>query len=258
MTRILFLMLVLTACSETPTSVRVIVEAEPGVRAATARTHVVIRGAAAGVAFGVPSLDETTSLSPFELALSPLAEDATRVFEVTVTAEDVSGEYVARARTLGSYIDGTERIVRLVLEDSCRGVVCGEGETCTSSSCVDAHENPQTSDAGPPDAGCGFFRPGRWRKEYTFVSGSAGCGTSSLPVEVVASTLAELHQCDSACTCEPPAATVCATAFDATCGALMGREEFELQANGTVIGTQTQTLSTGGTCVYSMAAQWIE
>lgn len=163
----------ISACAPA-TSVRVTIEAEPGVRMAAERVSIVVRGSPTpGAPFGTRVLDQQVRPGvgddpdyPFAVVLAPLSNDATRIFEITATAERDDGTFVAQARIIGGYLSGRERSLRLVLEDSCRDVRCGEQETCTQGRCVDARDaflagdtGPPAHDGGGPDAGSADVGP---------------------------------------------------------------------------------------------------
>ncbi len=145
------------------TSVRVTIDAEPGVRGAAERLTLVVRGSRSpGAPFGTRVLDQTVRPGvddpayPFDVVLAPLSNESTRIFEITATAEQDDGTFVAQARIIGGYLSGRERVLHLLLEDSCRDVVCDDSETCTQGRCVDARDELLGADAGPSVADSGM------------------------------------------------------------------------------------------------------
>lgn len=206
------LALLVVGCSSQPTQVIVTVDAESGVRAAATQLHLVV-----GDRFDQAL---TGQAYPFELALAPLNGDASRVWSVTATASASDGAFVGRARAVGGYVEGQTLFVRLLLEDSCRGVVCGADETCSGGVCVDAGGvvvpsgdagvgsdagdagvdlgrdagDAGTRDAGPVDGGgtCPAFLPGTWH-----IVGTQGLVRTDCPPafarDVAATVLADLQ-----------------------------------------------------------------
>lgn len=149
------LMLVAACRSAAPaTQVTVIVEADPLVRAETARLEYVVLG---GVADAVQlAVREERTLDPidfpFDVTIAPLEGDTTRLFELEATALDRADRIVARVRVRSGYQPGASRTIRLHMDDRCRGVVCGARQTCVGGACVDDGD-PSDGGVDVPDAG---------------------------------------------------------------------------------------------------------
>lgn len=149
----------------TRTTVRI--DADAGVRGASASLHVVVSGGA-GVgdvstvredrvyALGAGGGDLPMAALPMHLTLAPRDGDATRAYRVEVTALDPEGRTVASARLIGSFIAGRALVAQLVLEDDCRSTECTSDTTCSAGTCVDARVDPMTL-AGECPEGEGWF-----------------------------------------------------------------------------------------------------
>jgi len=152
--------LIVTGCSKAATQVIVTIEAEPGVRLEGARLHLVVLGGVGRTTAPTASrLDRVLTPGvgedpayPFELALAPLDGDVGRSYSVTATAQTATGSFVGQVRLIGGYVEGETTTVRLLLEDACRTVVCGDDQTCKAGACVDARTQGEV-DAGMADAG---------------------------------------------------------------------------------------------------------
>lgn len=152
--------LLASGCGAKATQVIVILDAEPGVQFDSTQLHVVVQGGSGGTISAGGPLDELLTPGmgtpadpayPFKLAIAPLGGDVSRSYSVTATALD-GDTIVAQARIIGGYVEGEVVTVRLVLEDACVGVICGEGLTCKAHVCVDARTG-EDADAGVRDAG---------------------------------------------------------------------------------------------------------
>ena len=152
--------LLASGCGAKATQVIVILDAEPGVQLDSTQLHVVVQGGSGGTISTGGPLDELLTPGmgtpadppyPFKLAIAPLGGDVSRSYSVTATALD-GDTIVAQARIIGGYVEGEVVTVRLVLEDACVGVICGEGLTCKAHVCVDARTG-EDADAGVRDAG---------------------------------------------------------------------------------------------------------
>ena len=161
--------LALFGCTANATQVIVTIDAEPGVKMDAPRLDVLVRGGAGRSEDPTASrLDRQLTPGgdhpayPFDIALAPLDGDVGRSYSVTATAKTSTGTFVGQARLIGGYVEGQTLRVRLVLEDACRSVMCGDGQTCKAGACVDARLMPVADagfvdagllDAGPPDDG---------------------------------------------------------------------------------------------------------
>lgn len=145
----------LSACTSPTTLPQVLVEidAEPAVRATTTHLEVSIYGGD-GIGSGPMNLREMATYAteadagvgngfPRTVSLSPLDGDARRVYRVVVRALDATNGTVGTARLVSGYLPGKVLAFRLVLEDACRSVPCGDDQTCHDGTCVSA-EKPAT------------------------------------------------------------------------------------------------------------------
>jgi hypothetical protein len=153
--------LLTTGCASKVTQVIVTIDAEPGVRTDSTRLHLVVLGGVGRTTAPTASRfdrDLTPGVGdpayPFKLALAPLDGDVGRSYSVTATALAGSGTgtFVGQARLIGGYVEGETLNVRLLLEDACRTVACGDEQTCKAGVCVDARTGTD-ADAGVVDAG---------------------------------------------------------------------------------------------------------
>ena len=158
---LLAVVLILAGCSDKVTQVIVTIDAEPGVRTDATRLHLVVLGGVGRTTAPTASRfdrDLTPGVGdpayPFKLALAPLDGDVGRSYSVTATALAGSGTgtFIGQARLIGGYVEGETLNVRLLLEDACRTVTCGDDQTCKAGICVDARTGGAV-DAGVPDAG---------------------------------------------------------------------------------------------------------
>jgi len=152
-------MVMVTGCTKDATQVIVTIDAERGVRLDAAQLHLVVLGGVGRTTAPTASrFDRVLAPGvgdhayPFELALAPLDGDVGRSYSVTATAETDTGTFVGQVRIIGGYVEGETTTVRLLLEDACRTVVCGDEQTCKTGACVDAHTRGEV-DAGMADAG---------------------------------------------------------------------------------------------------------
>jgi hypothetical protein len=159
------LLLAVTGCPTRPaTQIVVEIDAESGVRADLDVMHIVVNGGDGSTvgAPGIQRLDvrERPPRWPFTVVIAPLDRDPERRYEVVVTAEDaepVGGgvrPVVARVRAISGFVPGETRVLRLMLEDACRGVTCDAAETCRVGVCESAVVVPASIgvDAGHRDS----------------------------------------------------------------------------------------------------------
>jgi hypothetical protein len=139
-----------TSCGEDSggvTQTVVIVDAEPGVRAATRVLVIEVNSLGAD---GPERVKERTLRAedgelewPWLLGLVPKDDDATREFEVVATARDADDGFVAQARARSGFVKGEKRALMLLLQDACIGVDgCADDETCHDGECADAYVDP--------------------------------------------------------------------------------------------------------------------
>lgn len=136
------------------------VEAEPGVAGAAVQVRVRVLGGQEDL---VERVDQTlgTALEPVRfpvtVAVIPQDRDATRRFRVEATALDAAGDELGTVRALTGFVPHRTSLLRLLLEDCCRPVVCGAEQTCRGCECVTAQIDPTTlpplGDGGAADAG---------------------------------------------------------------------------------------------------------
>ncbi len=154
------------ACTPTPrTEVFVVVEAEPGVALEAASLTIAVRGAAAASpeAFSPATVFERSGGAlafPVSLGVVPKDGDASRRFEIVVTAAASGGDRVGEARARGTFVAGRTHLLRVELEDACIPVRCGATETCRAGVCEDAEVDVASlplygpgAPPGPADAG---------------------------------------------------------------------------------------------------------
>ena len=128
----ILLILALSACSETSrTQVTVRVRAEAAVVSNTARLEVHIFGRAGSDTAWAPVDDIAVNPAffPYDVALVPRDDDATRQFRVDVVAVDAGGATVVTDRLSGGYVEGQTLLVELLLEASCRAVAWSTPKT---------------------------------------------------------------------------------------------------------------------------------
>jgi hypothetical protein len=146
------------------------IDAEPGVRSRLDSLQVFIAGARHRDNLDErektweetlqPGADPESPEWPIRIVLTPKADDARRVFELSATALDLVGAQVAQARVMTGYVQHQIRYVKLVIEDDCIGVSCDELDTCKVGGCTPAFIEPTDlpllpgrQDAGVVDAG---------------------------------------------------------------------------------------------------------
>ena len=142
------------------TQVTVFVDAQPLVRAEARTIEVTILAGQRGELMPLPDDDlfyQAPLSFPMDFVLVPFGDDATRIFEVEARAYDAGRRLITVARLRGAFTEHAARTVRLTLEDACRGIRCGAGQTCRSGACVDLVDpSPDAGgpmlDAGMPDA----------------------------------------------------------------------------------------------------------
>jgi hypothetical protein len=145
---LLLLVIAVAGCSrESVPSTQVIVsiDAEPNVRARTANLQIQVRGLPAVAANAWDSdqkldADLDQLLLPYSLALVPKNGDASREYEVLVTARTAAGgpgnpaRYVSVSRTLGGYRANRRLLLEVMLTDVCIGkIACPPDQTCKPS-----------------------------------------------------------------------------------------------------------------------------
>lgn len=104
-----------------------------------------------------PGADPASPAFPIRIVLTPKTGDARRVFELSATARDSGGGQVAQARVITGYVSHQIRFVRLVLEDDCIGIMCGDLDTCKVGGCTPGFIEPTDLPLLPgiEDAGMG-------------------------------------------------------------------------------------------------------
>jgi hypothetical protein len=153
---LLWLVTAVAACSpEVPaTQVIVSIDAEPNVRARTASLQIQVRGLPAVTADAWDSdqkldADLDQLLLPYSLALVPKNGDATREYEVLVTARTAKGQpaglerFVSVSRTLSGYRANKRLLLEVMLTDDCIGTIaCEPDQTCKAAECAPASVDP--------------------------------------------------------------------------------------------------------------------
>lgn len=133
------------ADADTRTQIVVLVEAEPGVRSQVQRLEVKVEGRdGSSDDGGVLRLDAPIETNwtaeggdPVKIPIAPQGDDMNRVYLLTAVALDAAGMPIVTARLLSGFVPGEVRYVRLVLEDSCIAVACGQNQTCYGGGCAD-------------------------------------------------------------------------------------------------------------------------
>ncbi len=149
-------------CESSPSSVVVLIDAQPASRGAASALHVVVRGPD-----GTVRLDDVRDVGvetgwPLRLPLVPEGGDPMRTWTVEATLLDLDGASVSVARARGRYAMGAAREVALCLFDGCAGEVCTEDCTpssctsCRAGSCTDTEALLETIGTSPrcPPPGC--------------------------------------------------------------------------------------------------------
>ncbi len=166
-------------CLPPPAQVIVVVDAEPGVLADARYDHVRVqvfaRDAPGGSSRAAPTLNlpvrpgaEGGPPLPFRVVLTPTGGDASRTYEVRVTAEDASDDEFVLARAISGYAPRETLVLPILLRSSCVDVLeCEAEQTCDESVCVSAtvlvedlvpleifrrDAGPGARDGGPDDA----------------------------------------------------------------------------------------------------------
>lgn len=171
---------VATGCGQVktlfPTQTVVVVDAELVVQGRADTLRVVVRSEDDGdEVFKRTYRRQTETLVwPRVLPLEPKGGDASRRFEVEATAYDVAGKVITTVRAISGYIEHRQLVLRLVLEDACIEVECGDEETCRSGKCTSAVVDP--ADLAPFSAGEVSLRDGG-----AFISDAGGIGPGPTP-----------------------------------------------------------------------------
>jgi hypothetical protein len=148
--------------SKQATQVLLEIDAEPEVRAELSTLAVEIRGGSATDDVSDFEGEERSPIKaprfPLHVGLVPLNKDATRLYDVTVTAYDKQARAIAQARIVSGYVAHALRFAKLVLQDRCLRVErCASADrtlTCADGACVEAYVAPEdlSSDEAVPTA----------------------------------------------------------------------------------------------------------
>ncbi|MEZ4338546.1 MAG: hypothetical protein R3B82_18145 [Sandaracinaceae bacterium] len=132
------------ACGET-TRVDVRVEAEPAALEGASSLRLVIQGLD-----GSTRLDDTRSLASLSLPTGArvVPRGDGEGFVATATLVDAAGLPLQSERRIARFVAGESRELWLRFDAACRGVTCGERETCRAGACVGACATP-TLPGGP-------------------------------------------------------------------------------------------------------------
>jgi len=136
-------LLALAGCTEDPTEVVVHIDAEMNARGMGARLHVLVLDSDRNEAL---SKDAEPPAFPAHVPLFPRGDDASRSYELVAELFDASDHVIGRQRAIGSYVAHESLSIRLVFDDACRDMLCGDLETCIAGACTDACFDP-TPDA---------------------------------------------------------------------------------------------------------------
>ena len=119
----------------------VIIDADQAVRAESVKLDVSVFGgrSAAGNALDLRFSRRFTVTPaegwPVELAVIPLDRDSGRLFQIEASAVDALGGEVTAVRARSGFVPNGTFVLRLRLEDACRGVVCNSRQTCRGGAC---------------------------------------------------------------------------------------------------------------------------
>jgi len=125
------------------TQIIVIVDADQAVRAESEKLRIVVRG---GRGETMGGLDDRffrefnvtpTEGWPVQLGVIPLDGDVGRLFEIEAAGIDAARREVTLVRARSGFAAERTLVLRLQLEDACRGIICREQQTCTSGRCTD-------------------------------------------------------------------------------------------------------------------------
>ena len=128
--------LILTGCSYPATQALVWIDVVPG-------STLLARAAALTVSVederGAQIFDQRRSLSeqrlPASISLVPKGDDPSRSFRATLRLLAESDEVLAEQVAESSFILHEQTELRLLFEDACAGVQCGEGRSCLAGRC---------------------------------------------------------------------------------------------------------------------------
>ena len=117
----------------TPTETIVVVQAEPDVRAVTAKLHVQVQS----VSDGIVRLDaEVEPEWPVRLAVVPIEADAARKFILSIRALRADGSVPLHARVGAGFVAARKRYHQLLLTGSCLTTPeCDEDSSCSGGEC---------------------------------------------------------------------------------------------------------------------------
>jgi hypothetical protein len=136
-------LLALVACAAPAprTEILVIIDADQAVRAESVDLKVFVFGgrpetaSALDVRFYREFAVTPVEGWPVELAVIPLDRDSGRLFQVEATAVDAAGGEVTAVRVRSGFVPENTFVLRLRLEDACRGVVCSSRQSCRAGAC---------------------------------------------------------------------------------------------------------------------------
>ncbi len=136
------------SCKETlpRTQIMVVLDAEQAMRGETDSIEVIIKGSTGREGelrterFLRVWGDGADGIGwPRQVAVGPLDDDASRIFEFVATARTAGEEEIGRVRAIGGYVEGKTLMLVLVMEDACHGELCTEETTCVMAECVSAY-----------------------------------------------------------------------------------------------------------------------
>jgi hypothetical protein len=158
---VVFLLLAAGCSSDARTQLLVIVDADSAVQARAETLRVQIRGEAGGQVNELEPIvygDDEAIAWPRRIVVTPKDGDADRTVSMRIDAlESGGGSGFVGARVVAPFEKGKTRVVRVVLEEPCIHVSCGEEQTCFGGECVDPQDawpvEPYGQDASVRDAG---------------------------------------------------------------------------------------------------------
>ncbi len=145
-------------CEVTPaTETFLFFHAEPEVSAEATRLRVDVLGEGLNVE-GFPRTDPITRTGTTlaRLVLAPIAQDATRTYEVLAELIDEDGVVIAGARVVGGYELEATAELHVWFDPECVGArSCGAGQTCVAGRCVGACYDATSEGTARSEPRCG-------------------------------------------------------------------------------------------------------
>ncbi len=133
-----------SGCTPAPrTQIMATLAAEPGIIAEAQRVRIEISGGNDDSQLEVRHTEDfAIGALPLEVAIIPLGGDPTRRVLVTARALGAADIVIAERSARTGFVRGRTTALRMDLEDACRGVTCGESQTCVSGTCESSLVDP--------------------------------------------------------------------------------------------------------------------